>query len=519
MPGGAATTLGPFTGGLHNASGRGEAIQDNECYVLTNLMVDADDGTLVNRPAITPVAGAVVSTGSYILGTYYPPNEEPLLMVSDGSYVRGFSLNSGTALVGIAISGVRAGVQFQDRFYIAPGKVSGTGGYFWMSAPAVITWVTVAAIPRGDAMVAYQYRLFVADGDQGANTDGRIYWTAATDGTKWDTPSDGGSAGIAVGDGQRIKAMCVLNNDLVLFKERSTYRFTFISGGPLSAVVSKISNVIGCAGYASMAVYDNNSVYVIHNGEVWQLYNYNFTKISHNIKLRNTLGVNSTNPDFYQCASIFKNMLYIRYYADLYSYNIEAKTWALIDTVNDFDRVVATKMLGTNPEKAYMTANGTRTGMYWMQDDHYTNVGTNPGETFTCTMRTKIFDFNTPWQYKVLFWWGLNIAASGTVTTSMTIPNATNSTKWKDVAPRTWADAAAFKWGQRVSSIFPAQGVGSTGTYGRRIIKNLGKLRFRQVYWMVSVLSNPNTGTDASVRIYSIVPVMKAKETVVAQTT
>ena len=105
-------------------------------------------------------------------------------------------------------------------------------------------------------------------------------------------------------------------------------------------------------------------------------------------------------------------------------------------------------------------------------------------------------------------------------TANAQIPNAIRVVKWGDVANRTWGEGASYKWGSSTKVVSPAGASGaSSGEFGRRFIKNKGKMRFRQIYWTLSYTTQYNAENDALVRIYSIVPVLKAKETVSRTTT
>jgi hypothetical protein len=521
MPGGAPSIIGPFIGGLHNASGRGEAIQDSELFDLTNFELDPDDHTLVNRPGIDVIPNGVTARSSAI-GTFYPPGADPHIVVTDNTNVRVVNVRTGNVITTFTNNTTgHAGVQFQDRFYIAPVAGKTDGGYITMSG-AVFVWTAVAAIPAGDVMVVYQYRLWVASGDQEpAKTDGTLYWSAGKDGTKWDVPSDGGFVGTAPGDGQRLKSIVVMNNDLMLFKEHSTYRFTYVSA-PLNATISKISNSIGAPNYNAVAVYDNNSVFVVHSDDVWQLYAYNYTKISIPLNLIEALGADNVTNSLLQCLSIAFNRLFFRYWNKLYVYSLDTKTWSIWSTTRGFDKVTycpAASNSGLQDTAIMCPSGSSRTGLYQFWDDHYSHIVQNGGEVFTCTLQTKIFDFDEPWAYKVLFWWGLHIAAAGTVSAQALIPNAIRVVKWGDVATRTWGDGAAYKWGSSTKVITPDVSGTSSGEFGRRFIKNNGKIRFRQLYWTLTYVTQFNAENDAMIRIYSIVPVLKAKETVSRTTT
>jgi hypothetical protein len=518
MPGGTPTILGPFTGGLHNASGRGEAIQDSELFDLTNFEIDPDDGSVVNRPGIDTVVNGLPAS-SITIGTFYPPGADPYVVTTNNTTIRIVNVKTGGIEFSQTTSG-HAGTQFygaaQDRFYVAPVAGKTDGGYFTFNGSA-FAWTPIPAIPAGDVMVVYQTRLFLASGDQEpAKTDGTLYWSKATNGDLWDKPNDGGSAGISPGDGQRLKSIAVLNNDIILFKEHSTYRFTY-TGNPLNASISKLSNVIGAPNWNSVAVYDNNSVFVIHGTSVWQLYAFNYVKISIPLRLEQILGPTNVNASLFQCLSICFSRLFLRYWNKMYVYNLDTRVWSIWKTTREFNRMIYCPAAANsgNPDVGFMCpAGNTATGSLQIFNDRYSHIVQNGGEVFTCTLQTKIFDFNEPWAYKVLFWWGLHIAAAGTVTANAQIPNAIRVVKWGDVATRTWGEGSAYKWGSSTKVVTPSSRGASSGEFGRRFIKNLGKMRFRQIYWTVTYVTQFNAENDAIIRVYSIVPVLKSKETV-----
>src|SRR5580765_560581 len=525
-PGGQQTQIGPFTKGLNNATGFGEMIDDAELYECTNLEVDLD-GSLVNRPSVNAYGGANLLSSTAI-GIYAPPNTNNYkwLVANREDINSTVFVNTTTLAVDLTVA-VKAvcGVQFMDRWYMCTQRGAGTGGYATATTGGVLSWVPVAAIPFGDSMTVYLNRLWVAGGFQDINittptTDAFLYWSMRENGNLWDTANDGGAIAIGRGDGQHLVAIFNLNNDIICLKEHSTYRYNYTTN-PNFATTSKISNVIGCINYNSAAVYDNNAIYTFHGGAVWELYNFNYSKVSEQVRLRTNLGVDNTFQNKYVCLSIFRDRLFFRFWSTLYVYSLTTKTWSLWTTARDFDKVVTLFGIGSTPDRAIATPSGnTRIDIYWFNDDHFTNVAMPTGETFTCSIRTKLFDFDAPWSYKVLMYWGIHIATAGIVSSSVNIPNAYRLRTWGESNQTSWADAAITKkWGLWDTMIEPDTSSMSVGIYGRRYLKMMKKLRFRQAYWKFSTPTVANNSNDACVRIYHVVPVLKLKETVVKQVT
>jgi hypothetical protein len=163
---------------------------------------------------------------------------------------------------------------------------------------------------------------------------------------------------------------------------------------------------------------------------------------------------------------------------------------------------------------------------YYFQDVRKTDdtsiVG-SPIEVFQGRITTRTYDFDVPENYKVLFWWGIALATSGKIVTTLNIPNANKNFTYTQMRTLygTWAaaQAAGVKWSNNTNIVIPDTVTPSLGGYARKFIKLPKKVRFRQVFFTVvfDVISNGGVA-DATLRVYDLTVFVKQKQGVVRET-
>ena len=89
--------------------------------------------------------------------------------------------------------------------------------------------------------------------------------------------------------------------------------------------------------------------------------------------------------------------------------------------------------------------------------------------------------------------------------------------KWIDLISFTWEDLSMNTWGQPLSDIvsIPTE-INDTLAIGRKFIKFLKALRWRQINYTVSLLCDGSTA-QGPCRIFSLTVVVSSKQTVVKQ--
>jgi len=512
MPG-TDVALGPWAGGLHNAAGTGEGIEDDELFELINLEVDTDK-SLANRPAVAELATSGVTgiaSGVRLIGTYLPDDGRKFLVATVGSIVWIINADTGVAVTSQGVL-TSCCVQYKNRLWIVP-QTSGQGGFFDVPTSTTITWTAAANIPRGDAAVIYKERLFVTGGATGTANNSRLNYSDVGDFT---TFAGASNVDIVPGNGQRLIFLIVTSQDIYLFKEHSTYKYGYASD-PARADVTLISTNVGVPAVNCAVVYNNNTMYVLHDNSVYELYNGTYTKISTNILMEQNLDPDLFAADTY-ALTLYRNRLFVRFYSRLYVFNLELQRWSSWETARKFSKLHVIQRADNGLDTAYAaTATSALPGkIFFFRDDRITGVGTV--EDFDCKIVTKLYDFSVPTHFKRLFMGGLQISTSGTTLIRSTVPNAAKGDTWDDFALLTW-NPPGKTWGGSGDVVHDDQVLPAQGAYARKVIKCLKKMRFRQIQFMLVTAAEANTVANSSVRIYDLTVNLLQAETIVKGTT
>lgn len=348
-----ATKLGPFTGGLHNASGSGEFIQNEELYELVNMEVDTD-GSLVNRPQINLFTVSGVSTlGASLLGVYQPNDGRKfLVMYSEANQsVHLIDASTGVSAVNSG-AGLVAGacVQYFNRLWVV-AKTGSTVNGGWFDAPtaSTLTWTTQASMPKGEAIVEYRDRLWIACGMSATGNASRFYFSNILDpSVAWGVND---YFDCAAGNGQKLVDLKRLGQDLVLFKEHSTYKFTYTTD-PRKSELNPVDDTVGVPAINCTVVYKNNTIYVLHDNSVYELFQYTYTRISDLIFMDQVTDLDLFAKDQYGL-TLHRDRLFVRYFKYLYVYNLDVNRWSSWESTRKFSKVVVLPSASVGLDTAY----------------------------------------------------------------------------------------------------------------------------------------------------------------------
>lgn len=530
--GGEATKLGPFTGGLHNSSGTGEFIEDNELYDLVNMELDID-GSLVNRPEIKMlnVTGAV-TTGMSYLGIYLPSDGRKYIVAflpnaAGGSVVSLIDATTGAVTQSSSVLTSVCCIQYANKLWVVPGNDSpGNGGYFNAPTASTLTWTVVPTMPKGEAVVQYRERLWIACGIGAINNTSRFWFSAVgTPETAWNTGTD--FIDCSPGNGQKLVSLAKLGQDIVLFKEHSTHKFTYTTD-PRKAELNEIDAYIGVPAINCHVVYQNQTIYVMHDNSVYEMFQYTYTRISNPVNMIQESDLDLFLKDQYGL-TLHRDRLFVRYFKNLYVYGLKVKKWARWDTTRKFSKVVVipSATVGLDTAYAASASQAKPSEAYYFQDDRRTSDTGTPVagvEQFKGTLTTKTYDFDIPHSYKAIFWWGVTVATTGKITASLVIPSASPNKTYQDIRTQygTWtaAQTALVQWANNTPVTVNDIILPTLGKYARKFSKLLKKVRFRQVYFTLVFDIITNGGiADASLRVYDLTIFLAKKETVVKKTT
>lgn len=477
-----AVGIGPFSGGLNTRS-IPDLLEDDELTLCLNFDVDLD-GSLKTRPAITStgltppsasdniriIGSGKISGTTYILGA-----------TGSGTYV---STNSGASWSLVTANIANCVVFYNDVAYLIP-NTAGEGGYYNGT-----TFTADANMPTGKSALAFKSRIWVARGSTSTDytriqftdpiTAATLVWTASN------------IIDINAKDGETIQALIVYNDDLMIFKDDSTWLYAF-DILPEDGIVRVVNEKIGAASPLSVGTFQN-VLYVLHEEQVYEMANYNFTLLNQKVPfvLVNSYGHET---DLRFALSIIDHRIVIKFGDNVYVYNIYNNAWSQWGGADmakrsrwweiDTDPVAGEEVFG----KLYLSGSSVATdgSLFKLQD------GSNIAEDVSATMRTKNYDFGEPLSFKRLMWWAVNFTSSPSIEEAWTFE--------------------AYADGVNVTShVF---NVGGLGNDRENVVRVPDGLRFRKIYFYISASSG--TGAyDRSV-VSSLSAILKRRQTVPKQ--
>lgn len=507
MPaGGQDLRLGPFVGGL-NTSSDASAIKDTELAICDNFDID-QDGALTCRPPITSLLdGPVAGENIDLLGYFVDSNGANWLIGSTNSAV--YYLGSG-AWVQIT-TGFRATamVQYLNKAWLVaqPGSASNGGSWVPTTVGAAGTFTTVASMPKGGAAGIYKERLFVVPGDQATSNESRLTFSNVADPTTW-TGTD--FVDIVPGDGQKLLDLFVVGSNMYLFKNDSTYVLSYDSA-PKNGVVNNISKVVGVSNARCVVQYENYLM-VYHENFVYELVQGNYQKLNYKVDFVADFSGGTT---YFRATSLslVGERLIVRFFDKTYVFNLATRTWTTwSSTFNPTNWVATPQASNATTLRKYVAcaAQATSRFTYQIQD----GFDASASESFTCTMATRIFDFDSPGQFKKLYWWGADVMSTGMVTGVATPVIYTFNVTWNSLSTKLWSDMTAFTWGQP-GNVLPVvtDTVDTAGSVARKFPKFLKALRFRSMSFAIQMNTTGTTST-APVKIFTVNPVIALRERV-----
>lgn len=322
--GGQPLRLGPFLGGLNTASDP-TAIADAELAECMNFELDID-GSLISRAPFKEIIGHAGWTTRILClaeavfsGTHY-------LIGSNSNGVYYFTGGAWTSITTTFEASVA--VQYADSVYLVPKPGSANPGGRWNPSGG---FVAVAAIPQGQAAAIHKERLFIVPGFGSTTNTSRLKFSDSGDFNTWPAAN---FIDISQGDGTKLIDITVFQDNLLLFKDHSTYVLAY-DVRPTDAVVRKISSTIGVAKQFCVANYENQVYIIDYTGWVYEIINYDF----HRLNTKAPFVRDDTAPSSFSDENIFicllEDRLICRYHRNIYVYGLRTRTWTEWESVQD----------------------------------------------------------------------------------------------------------------------------------------------------------------------------------------
>lgn len=334
MPGN-PMVIGPFIRGLNNVSTAGES-EDTEVVELINMEVSLDK-SLESRPPFIIVPGSLTSrTETHrhkVYGTYFISETEWYLIVlwptagharlrahlrgdmSDFVDIKTFS--------SILTTDVPSDmVQFKDSLFFSMPTGSTSDGFSWNKIDGV---KTLSAMPKCNVLISWKNRLWAA-GSPGSASEGDRVWFSSVDKDglhpdKWEAVN---FFDTAPGEGGFITAMLPHFNNLIIFKNDGTWRFSY-SVQPAQGLVEKISGSVGTASKDSVVEFEN-MIFCYDQGTIYELVNSTFNPINIKLKFKSDASSNFIETRDVTLSTLNRRLV-VRYRNAIYVYSAETRTW------------------------------------------------------------------------------------------------------------------------------------------------------------------------------------------------
>ena len=509
-----SVALADFSGGLNNYWDPG-SIADNEVPFLINMDF-SPNGALISRPAIYDSGIPAPVNGQYtdILGYFTPANGSRYLIATSDAKTWSYDIEAvSPSWVEVWAFKATGYVQYNDEAVFCKAT---TGGRRWTVAGG---GTDITTMPALDGLMIFRDRFF---GWGVANTvnQTKLYFSdtitlAVPLGVyNWNADS---VFNIGRGDGQRISYVLADYSKLIIFKSNSTYSLTY-SGLVEEGVISLIQQGIGAENHDCVANYQNGYV-VLHDQTLYKFMNDSYSPLNAQKVIFNTDEAAGPWKKTF-AVSVVGERAIIWFSGKIYVLNLETGTWSIWES-SAFPAIFKQRERLNDEvlenEVAYAISGSMTSGkwkIYFMENKSTTSGGS---ETFQCVLRTKIYDFLTPAEWKRLYWWGIDVSAVGEVRTSMYVVGLERYYSWDYMETYDWDFLeASFNWdrpGSGDPSISTAREI--TDFEPRRTFLKLEQgLRFRRLYFEV-YLNCDGTPATAPAQIFSITPLVgiKAKMT------
>lgn len=537
-----SATLQSFTGGLNNYWDQ-SSIANNELADIINFEFTTS-GSLMSRPAIYPEKkdGAVVYTpvatqAVDILGTYIRTDGVRFLVATTNAktWLYNVEVKTWTEIASFKASDC---TQYLNKVVLS-STTAGQGGY-WEAG----TFTNTPTMPALGGIELFQTRFF-GHGVQGTTNANIVYWgnvsTAGPSGEStsvWNWNDANGNkmyVEIGGGDGQWITAIAQGYNDIVIFRNRSTYRYSY-GDVPEEGTMQAMQQDIGAESKRSVVKFENAhfvlSGGILYKYQNWLYYPLNAQKV--------TFETYEFDKRFQHAVSIVGRRCLVWHNGSMYSYNLDTETWSEWESTHKVAYFITVpRRSEESAESLFFGISGATTQsatgltdfcLYRIEDS---NVSFTGSETMKCFMQTKIYDFDTPVEWKRMYFWTADLATALPVK-AVAYPVALSENeiviKWDEISKDLESDSGFSTWDE-----LSLDGLGdtdfgtwdnlkqSTGQIGTLVdtiptttkplrleVKLQNALRFRRIYFEL-YLDCDGTASTSPVQVFSVTPMIGAK--------
>lgn len=541
-----SAVLQNFIGGLNNYWDQ-SSIADNELSQLVNFEVSTN-GALSSRPPIWyeyDNLGGIVYTPATnepidILGTYVEAGgARSLVVVTDAlTWLYNVETKAWTQIATFRATDV---TQYQNKVVLA-SSTAGAGGY-WEAG----TFTNTPTMPALGGIELFQNRFF-GFGIQGTNTANTIYWsditTAGVEGESnsiwnWQDAQGYFYVEIGAGDGQWVTAMAQGYNDIVIFRNKSTYRFSY-GELPEEGQMQVMQQDIGAETNRCVVKFEN-AHFVLSGKTLYKYQNWLYYPL--NAERVNFDKATDFSPRFEHAVSIVGRRCLVWHGGKVYAYNLDTSTWSEWQSQRRVGYFITVpRQNEDDKEELYFGISGDADVVSDVATDYAIfrtrdrvvvpgAGGTTHTEEMVCALQTKIYDFATPVEWKRLFFWSADLSTARTVR-AVAVPVALTETpvavSWDELSQDGVYDNGFYTFDElskedqfdEISSTWDRPKTPGTvesviddfpvGTLTRLVTKLDQSLRFRRIYFEL-YLTCDGTVTTSPVQVFSLTPMVGIK--------
>ena len=533
--------LQQFTAGLNNYWDQ-SSINDNELASVINFEFTSN-GAMTSRPAIwlekdsegTAIATPVEDEPFDFIGTYIRADGTRFLVAvtDDKTWIYNITTKAWTQIATFRASD---STQYLNKIVLC--SETQAGGY-WEAG----TFTSTPTMPYLGGIELFQTRFF-GFGVQGTATANIIYWsnisTAGPSGTSttvWDWEDEFDAklyVEIGGGDGQWVTALAQGYNDIVVFRNRSTYRFSY-GELPQEGTMQVMQQDIGAENRRCVVKFEN-AHFVLSGQTLYRYQNWLYYPLnSERVRFQPD---DSYERRFEHAISLVGSRCIVYHNGAIYVYDIKTNTWSqwtsssrigyFVTVPRRYEDEFEELFYGVSGSAEIDAPGVTDYSMYRIEDKPTTSSGT---EEMTCSLRTKIYDFNTPVEWKRLYFWTADITTARIVR-AVAVPVAIRETAlavhWDELSSDGQYDNSFYTWDElskedefddrfgtwdrpktpgtieTVIEDFPQ------GQLIRMETKLDTALRFRRIFFEL-YLSCDGTAATSPVQVFSLIPMVGAK--------
>lgn len=545
--------IGPYAGGINRYSDM-SAIADDEMTDCINFDIDLD-GSLKSRPPwhllfgaqFNSAAGGAIVPSSFQLilltGTY-----ESIRFIilqsnhtgSGGAYIYYLDGPNAGTLALIAAGNYSTATRYANDVYLTPdvdGVTSLGTGQKYVLDTGIVT--AIPNMPRGYSSAVYKDRLWIS-GRRGTPNNSRLFFSDLADFTGWPGTN---FFDINPGDGDAVQDLIVYQDNLMIFKDSATYVLSYDTG-PAQAVLQLVNGDVGVMGPRCLVPYEN-SIFILKYNQVFEMVNYDFTRVSVKLPFEYDDSVPGTTEgqawNYKIWMRVCGDRLVVRFFHRLYVYHLRLRAWTRWSSENSpIDGLGPIMLLdATNTQtdakvghNTYVATSSLAKGEDWLGpgvsgnwntyvkifrfDDFYDESTVEDGHIdehpndILLTMLTKAYDIGVSHRFKRLMHWGVDTITGRTITGTIFPFSIAYKVTWGQLHPFQWSELNT--WGYplfEIPTVPQTQPVGAG--LARRYIRFPKSLRFRLVQFQVDMLTVGNT-SDGPARLYSLTAFVGGKQ-------